>query len=146
MKSQRFRFKVIAILLISCLLFAGTYGLKNIPEASSKASLRNAIQQLTAVFNSDTPLPAFSAEPAADHAPSLPGEPFQHPPESSVPPTGSVSSPSPPVSSMSPTADPVPENTLKPANFNDALINFFAPAASPSSHSDPTPTPDNRGL
>lgn len=146
MKSQRFRFKVIAILLISCLLFAGTYGLKNIPEASSKASLRNAIQQLTAIFNSEAPLPASSAEPVTDHASPSPEEPSQQSTENTVQPAGSVSSPSPSVPSMSSPASPDPEDTLSPPNFNDALIKFFAPSASPSSHSDPTPTPDNRGL
>ena len=146
MKSQRFRFKVIAILLISCLLFAGTYGLKNIPEASSKASLRNAIQQLTAIFNSEAPLPASSAEPVTDRASPSPEDPFLQSTENTVQPAGSVSSPSPPVPSMSSPVSPDPEDTLSPLNFNDALIRFFAPSASPSSHSYPTPTPDNRGL
>ena len=149
MKYQRFRFKVIAILLIGSLLFAGTYGLKNIPEASSKASLRNAIRKLTAVFDSGAPSPASSSEPVSDHASSLPGEHFQHPPESSFPLADSASSSPLSVSATPLSTAPGPEETLKPSNFSDALIRLFAPSASPSSQSDPTdptPTPDNTGL
>ena len=146
MKSQRFRFKVIAILLIGALLFAGTYGLNNIPEASSNASLRNAVRQLTAGFGSNTPSPVSSAEAVSDYASPPPGEPFQQPPEISIPPADSVSSPSLPVSLTPFPAAPDLEETPKSSNFSDALIRLFAPSASPSSQPDSTPTPDNTGL
>ena len=63
MKNQRFRYKLIALLLMGLLLLAGVYGIRTIPLTGPSDSLRDSILRLTG--QSASP-PAESPSPSPD--------------------------------------------------------------------------------
>lgn len=83
MKNQRFRFRVVALLLAGLILLAGVSGMRMLPGSESTASLRDAIRRLTGQPLSPAPAPSVSPSPAQEQ--SLWGTPT---PADTVSPSG----------------------------------------------------------
>ncbi len=143
MKSQRFRFRLIGILLMGIILFAGIYGLKGIPGFnSSDASLSESIRRLTgslpasgSVSSTDTAAPA-TENPVASLSDSaaLPTEDAMTPPETAAPSQNTEWG-----------KNAADQPASSPGSIIDAVLQFF-PTPSPSPDAAPTPTPNNLNL
>ena len=112
MKTQRFRFRVVALILIALLGLAGFYGLRTVPfsadQPSSSGSLREAVLRLTGQASpSPEPHPEESSAPASNPVPSS-----EKPPESiPTPDAPSVQPLSEALSDYFASSSPVPEDS-----------------------------------
>ena len=101
MKRQRFRFKLIALLLTGLITLAAVYGIFQLPRSGSQTDLRDSILQLTQSGSSqgntsreDTAgavLPSNSADPSLEQLSS------EYSPASSEPEPNAAATPVPPL-------------------------------------------------
>ncbi len=134
MKNQRFRFRLITLLLIGLIALAAFCGARTIPVMDSSASLRDAILRLTGqnvpAGPAATPSSAYSTEGLV-FSPSSPA-PSSSPSAFSV---GNLL-----FTGLSPSSSPVPDPSpadQKDLSLPEALSQYFSsvspdPAASPS--------------
>ena len=143
MKSQRFRFRLIAVLLMGLILFAGVYGLKAIPGYSADSSLSEAILRLTGGLPSSKPSAASdAATPTSENPASSLWNSVFHKTEAVVSPSVSVT--------PAQTFDSKETITVHPSStadsFSNALVQLFDASSSPSPDSEPSPTPNTFNL
>ena len=134
MKGQRYRFKLITLLLMGLILLSLVHGARTIPLESSSASLRDSILRLT---GQATPSP----EPEAVETPQLSGlggeatsptigveETFTPSPEPSEEPTATWTSPYDyPFLTPDASPTPMPTESASPVSqsLSEALSNYF---------------------
>ncbi|MCR4876349.1 MAG: hypothetical protein K5922_04185 [Clostridiales bacterium] len=107
MKNQRFRFKLIALLLIGLIGLAGVYGIRTIPLTGPSVSLRDAILRLT---GQSSPAPSVSPPPEAASVPPPPVSASPEPEAKVSPaPGGTEAKPASTFGSPDPQADPSTE-------------------------------------
>lgn len=128
MKNQRFRFKIIALLLVFLLFLACFHGLRTIPLIGPEVSLREAILRLT--DQSASPPPS-AGSPSPQISPS---------------PSGSDTFPSPQAETQAAPSTPADTASSEAPPLSEALSRYFdtTPTVSPvTPGADPDPASTN---